>query len=148
MSAVLSSRGFGRSLRCRSKRRMLPLENPSNVARITMSLVPAAALTSGELLQEHMGGSRVVKAFNGIGWEHLRDIGRPTGSADRIGIPISGDDAEAKRVVADLTDQIGFDAVDAEPLAEGGRKHQPGTAVYGKDMKTDELRRTLDTPTP
>ena len=68
----------------------------------------------------------MVKAFNGINWEHLRDHGRAPGDRERLGIPISGDDPEAKASVAALIDAIGFDAVDAGPLAEGGRKHQPG----------------------
>ena len=58
----------------------------------------------------------------------------------RTGIPISGDDEDAKRTVAELIDQIGFDAVDAGTLAEGGRKHQPGSPVYAADLPTDELR--------
>ena len=81
--------------------------------------------TSSELLQAHLSGARVVKAFNAISWGRLRDLGRPSGDPRRIGIPISGDDEEAKRTVAHLIDQIGFDAVDAGTLAEGGRKHQP-----------------------
>jgi predicted dinucleotide-binding enzyme len=82
--------------------------------------------TSSELLQAHLSGARVVKAFNAIYWTRLRDSARPSGDPRRIGIPISGDDQEAKRIVADLIDEIGFDAVDAGTLAEGGRKHQPG----------------------
>jgi 8-hydroxy-5-deazaflavin:NADPH oxidoreductase len=99
--------------------------------------------TSSELLQAHLAGARVVKAFNAINWEHLRDYGRPAGDPDRVGIPISGDDSEAKRAVANLIDEIGFDAVDAGTLAEGGRKHQPGADVYGADLKTAELRAGL-----
>jgi 8-hydroxy-5-deazaflavin:NADPH oxidoreductase len=99
--------------------------------------------TSSELLQEHLPGARVVKAFNAIYWNHLRDLGRPSGDPRRIGIPISGDDEEAKRIVADLVDQIGFDAVDAGTLAEGGRKHQPGATVYTADLTTNELRARL-----
>jgi 8-hydroxy-5-deazaflavin:NADPH oxidoreductase len=82
--------------------------------------------TSSELLQAHLSGARVVKAFNAIYAKSLRDLGRPSGDPERIGIPISGDDQEAKRTVAELIDQIGFDAVDAGTLAEGGRKRQPG----------------------
>ena len=99
--------------------------------------------TSSELLQQHLPAARVVKAFNAIQWQHLRDYGRPVGDPARIGIPVSGDDDDAKRTVAELIDQIGFDAVDAGPLGEGGRKHQPGSAPYAADLRTDELRALL-----
>ena len=99
--------------------------------------------TSSEMLQAHIPNARVVKAFNGINWEHLRDYGREPGDPERIGIPISGDDPEAKRTVAELIDAIGFDAVDAGTLSAGGRKHQPGTPPYGSDLKTAELRARL-----
>jgi hypothetical protein len=79
--------------------------------------------TSSELLQAHMSSARVVKAFNAINWSSLGDQGRPSGDPRRIGIPISGDDQEAKRIVGELIDQIGFDGVDAGSLAEGGKVH-------------------------
>lgn len=99
--------------------------------------------TSSELLQAHLSGARVVKAFNSIYADTLRNKGRASGDPERIAIPISGDDEEAKRTVAELVDQIGFDAVDAGPLAEGGRRHQPGTPVYTAELSAYELRTGL-----
>jgi predicted dinucleotide-binding enzyme len=96
--------------------------------------------TSSELLAEHMKGARVVKACNAIYAAHLRDMARPKGDPKRIAIPISGDDEEAKRVVSELIDEIGFDAVDMGSLAEGGRKHQPGAPIYTVDLSSVELR--------
>ena len=99
--------------------------------------------TSSELLQAHLPGARVVKAFNAIVWTNLRDGGRPAGDADRLGIPISGDDEHAKQTVAELIDEIGFDAVDAGTLAEGGRRHQVGARAYTQGLPTAELRARL-----
>ena len=95
--------------------------------------------TSSELLLAHLPGARVVKAFNAIVWTRLRDDGRPVGDPERLGIPISGDDEQAKRTVAELIDEIGFDPVDAGTLAQGGRKHQPGTPAYTQGLPTAEL---------
>jgi 8-hydroxy-5-deazaflavin:NADPH oxidoreductase len=100
-------------------------------------------ITSSELLQAHLPATRVVKAFNAIRWDHLRDDGRPAGDPERIGIPISGDDESAKRIVAELIEQIGFDPVDAGTLAVGGRKHQPGSPIYTADLSPGELRARL-----
>lgn len=99
--------------------------------------------TSSELVQRHFPEAPVVKAFNAIYWSHLRDFGRANGDRDRIGIPISGDDPLAKDIVSTIIDELGFDAVDAGGLAEGGRKHQPGTTVYTADMHTNQLYATL-----
>ena len=67
----------------------------------------------------HATRNRVVKAFNAIVWTNLRDAGCSPGDPARLGIPISGDDEEAKDTVSQLIDEIGFDAVDAGTLAEG-----------------------------
>ena len=99
--------------------------------------------TSSELLQAHLATARVVKAFNAIAWTHLRDDGRPAGDEQRFGIPISGDDEQAKETVAELIDRIGFDPVDAGTLAAGGRKHQPGGPAYTQGLHTAELRSRL-----
>jgi 8-hydroxy-5-deazaflavin:NADPH oxidoreductase len=99
--------------------------------------------TSSELLQAHLPDARVVKAFNAISWTNLRDAGRPAGDPERLGIPFSGDDERAKRTVAELIDEIGFDPVDAGTLAQGGRKHQVDAPAYGKGLPTTELRSRL-----
>lgn len=83
-----------------------------------------AATVSG-LLQQHLGTARVVKTFNNIFYKHLESLSRPTGtvdrSADRSALPIAGDDVTAKAVVTAFLDSIGYDAVDAGPLAESWR---------------------------
>ena len=99
--------------------------------------------TSSELLQAHLPEARVVKAFNAISWINVRDTGRPAGDPERLGIPLSGDDERAKRTVAELIDEIGFDPVDAGTLAQGGRKHQVDAPAYGKGLPTAQLRSRL-----
>ncbi|WP_043630943.1 NADPH-dependent F420 reductase [Nonomuraea candida] len=89
-----------------------------------------ASATSSELLQEHLPAAKVVKVFNNIFFKHLTALARPAGAADRTALPIAGDDTAAKETVTAFLDAIGFDAVDAGPLAESWRL-QPGTPVYG-----------------
>jgi predicted dinucleotide-binding enzyme len=108
--------------------------------------------TSSELLQAHLPGSRVVKAFNHIQAAHLADQGKPAGTPGRPALAIAGDDDEAKATVASLIDQFGFDVVDLGPLAEGWRV-QPDTPGYGPELDAGGLRqaaadarRSGDTP--
>jgi predicted dinucleotide-binding enzyme len=88
------------------------------------------SITSSQLLQRHLRGAHVVKCFNNIFFKHLRALARPAGSPERSALPIAGDDARAKETVTAFLDAIGYDAVDAGPLAESWRAH-PGTPVYG-----------------
>ncbi|MET7752964.1 NADPH-dependent F420 reductase [Micromonospora sp. NPDC005367] len=94
------------------------------------------ATTSSELLQRHLPQARVVKVFNNINFRHLRTLPRPAGTADRSALPIAGDDADAKAVATAFLDRIGYDTVDAGPLAEG-RRYEPGTPAYGVIYSAD-----------
>ncbi|WP_336922245.1 NADPH-dependent F420 reductase [Aquipuribacter sp. SD81] len=85
--------------------------------------------TTSELLQTHLPGSRVVKVFNNIYFEHLRALARPSGDPERSALAIAGDDEEAKHTVTRLLDEIGYDTYDLGPLAEGWRT-QRDTAAY------------------
>jgi predicted dinucleotide-binding enzyme len=98
--------------------------------------------TTAELLQRHLPTSKVVKAFNHIYAAELTTDGRPAGTKNRRALVIAGDDPEAKRTVAQLIDQFGFDTVDAGALKEGWRI-QRDTPGYGPRRTAEELRRDL-----
>ncbi|WP_033338693.1 NADPH-dependent F420 reductase [Catenuloplanes japonicus] len=89
----------------------------------------AEETTTSELLQAHLPESTVVKGFNNIYYLHLAGLARPSGSADRSGLPIAGDDATAKKTVAAFLDAIGYDAHDVGGLAESWR-FQRDTPAY------------------
>ena len=84
--------------------------------------------TTSQMLQDHLPTSAVVKAFNNIYFENLRDLARPAGG-ERSALPIAGDDADAKAAVTELLDQLGYDAHDVGDLAEGWRT-QRDTPAY------------------
>ncbi len=90
----------------------------------------SGALTSSELIQQHLAPAAVVKVFNNIFFKHLESLSRPSGAPDRSYLPIAGDDPAAKAAVTAFLDSIGYGAVDAGALAESWRQ-QPGTPVYG-----------------
>lgn len=104
--------------------------------------------TSSELLEQHLGGARLVKGFNTIWYEHLITQGDTSLPADgRRVIFIAGDDSNAKEVVAKLIDDIGFTAVDSGFLKEGGKLQQPGSPIYNQELTAQAaaavLSRTL-----
>ncbi|AXI78874.1 NADP oxidoreductase [Peterkaempfera bronchialis] len=105
----------------------------------------SGATTSSEKIRDQLGGADVVKAFNAIHWENIRDRGRPKGDPERLAIPISGGDEDAKAVVAGLIRDIGFDPLDAGYLGRGGSKHQPGTRLYGAELNAEEASALLHT---
>jgi hypothetical protein len=92
-------------------------------------------------------GAPVFKVFNGIFWKHLLANGKPAGADGRIALPIAGADGPGKKVVFDLIEDLGFDAVDAGTVEESWRQ-QPGTPVYGKDYGPEDTRRALAEASP
>ena len=86
-------------------------------------------LTSSELVQRHLAGASVVKAFNNITTPHLAALGRPSGSPERSALPVTGNDRNAKERVAALLDDLGYDTVDLGSLAESWR-FSPNTPLY------------------
>lgn len=107
------------------------------------------ATTTSELVQAQLGEARVVKAFNNIAAPALGSLATPAGSGDRTALPIAGDDEAAKAAVVDFLDDLGYDAVDVGPLAEGWR-FQRDTAAYavpyfGPGGREDPRRVSADT---
>ena len=87
-------------------------------------------LTDSEYLVSFLPGAEVVKVFNNIFYQHLLNLARAAGATDRTALPIVGDSATAKAIVAEFLDSIGYGVVDAGALPDGWRQ-QPGTPVYG-----------------
>lgn len=87
---------------------------------------PVAALddggdTTSEIVQRHLTGAKVVKAWNAILERDIDKDARANGAVDRRALPIAGDDAGAKAIVAELFDDLGYDVLDAGALKEGWR---------------------------
>jgi predicted dinucleotide-binding enzyme len=71
--------------------------------------------SAGELIAGWAQGARVVKCFNTVGFNIMANASFSQGE---VALFYCGDDVEAKKVVADLATELGFEALDAGPLTQ------------------------------
>jgi 8-hydroxy-5-deazaflavin:NADPH oxidoreductase len=95
--------------------------------------------STSEIVQHSLPDSRVVKAFNHMGYHDLEDEARPAGTRGRKAIAIAGDETGDLATVAGIVGDLGFDPVVAGPLAQGVRL-EPGTEPFGANVDAEELR--------
>jgi 8-hydroxy-5-deazaflavin:NADPH oxidoreductase len=91
------------------------------------------------VLQQHLPGSKVVRAFSMLDAADMSGDGHPAGDPKRRAIAIAGDDAAAKQLVAGLVEEFGFDVVDLGGLAESWRV-DPGQKGFVTRQTAGELR--------
>ncbi|MEP6842082.1 MAG: NAD(P)-binding domain-containing protein [Pseudolysinimonas sp.] len=91
------------------------------------------------LVARAIPGARVVKTLNHIGYHELEEQRRPAGAQDRVALGAVGDDPDAVAQVLAFLEQIGFDAVDGGPLANGVAL-QPGSPLFGAPHRVDSFR--------
>jgi predicted dinucleotide-binding enzyme len=87
---------------------------------------------SSEIVAGLVPGARVVKAFNTA----LAAVfeGDPRVGGGRTVVFLSGDDASAKKAVADIVEAVGFATIDLGDLATGGRIQQLGGPLAGTHL--------------
>jgi predicted dinucleotide-binding enzyme len=90
------------------------------------------------VVREHFPSARVVKSLNQLGYHELDELRRPQGAPDRIAVGAAGDDAAAVGAVMQLIDRLGFDPVDAGPLANG-RVLEPDGSPFATTYSAGEL---------
>ncbi len=90
------------------------LVDVTNVLGPQMQLALGYTTSGAEELQKKAPGAKVVKAFNAVFAENMST---GTVKGQKIACFVAADDPAAKNVVLDMARDIGFDAVDAGPLA-------------------------------
>ena len=80
---------------------------------LRQGLVIGHTTSGAEQIAHWADGACVVKAFNTTGWQNMAD---PTYGSQGLSMLLCGDGAEAKKVVAGLVEQLGFEPVDVGPL--------------------------------
>ncbi|WP_083966925.1 NADPH-dependent F420 reductase [Demequina globuliformis] len=99
--------------------------------------------TSSEIVAAHLSDSRVVKAFNHLGYHDVDERHRPHGAADRLAVAIAGDDDAAVRATTEVVDALGFDPLRIGNLARG-RFLQPGAPAFGAATDARALLDAID----
>lgn len=87
--------------------------------------------TSSEIVADLAPGAKVIKAFNTVPMSWISDF---SPSKRKTALFVSGNDADAKKVVSDLIEEIGFHSLDLGSLAAGGRLQQTGGPLVGVEL--------------
>lgn len=96
---------------------------------------------TSELVQELLSESRVVKAFNHMGYHDLDEGPKPAGAVGRRGIGIAGDDPADIDGASLLVDAAGFDPVLVGTLHDSFSL-QPGSELFGANFAAADVRST------
>ena len=100
-------------------------------------VVDLEGASSNEVVASEPPWARVVKGLNTLQARDILARGQPGGSLHRIAVPICGNDA-AKRLVAGLVDEIGFDGIDIGALPNG-RWSEPERPLFARNCTAAEL---------
>jgi predicted dinucleotide-binding enzyme len=99
--------------------------------------------STSELVQSFLPASRVVKAFNHMGYHDLDEGPREHGDPGRKGLALAGDDPADVSAVAALIDAVGFDPVLAGTLRDS-ISLEPGSELFGANFSASAVRAALD----
>ena len=100
----------------------------------------ALAKGTGVASPQFLPGARIVRAYNEVGYNRMRDDAHRAG--ERLGIPLAGDDAQALKTAVRLVQDAGHEPVVVGGLARA-REFDYGTPVFGRPMTAAELRKAL-----
>jgi 8-hydroxy-5-deazaflavin:NADPH oxidoreductase len=95
--------------------------------------------TAPGVLQAHLPASKVVRGFSMLDAADMSGDGHAKGDPKRRALALAGDDPAAKRLVARLYDEFGFDAVDLGGLDESWRV-DPGQPAFVTRQNLAELQ--------
>lgn len=109
---------------------LIDTTNPYGSPGRPLALDPAAS-TAAARVAARVPGSHVVKAFNTLYNVTLAEQSRRGG--ERLAIPVTGDEASARSVVAGLVRDAGDEPVELGGLSEAWRQ-EPSGPLYSQEL--------------
>jgi hypothetical protein len=108
------------------------LEPPDiSLAGVARSRAALKGRTSSEIVAEMAVGARIVKSISNMPMAWIQDF---SPNKPRTVIFTSGDDTEAKQLMIELINSVGFVAIDLGSLATGGAMHEVGAPLSGIEL--------------
>ena len=92
---------------------------------------------AGLVMAGKLPGARVVKAFTTMWTGYLKQHAHRDGK--KVAVALAGDEAEDKKIVAQLIREAGFEPVDLGSLAES-RPLDPPSSIWNEVLTADEVR--------
>jgi hypothetical protein len=91
---------------------------------------------SGLTTRDRLPDARLVRSFSTVNYRELQSQAHRL--ADRVAVPMAGDDPQAKEIVARLIRDAGFEPYDLGPLADSSPL-DPGGALFGRAMTRRQI---------
>lgn len=101
-------------------------------------------MTQSEAVQQHLKYSRVVKAFNHMGYHHLLDAVNLEDKLGRKAMAIAGDSQHDVAIVEHLVRSVGLDPLVIGDLSSG-HALEAGMPAFGANLARSELAGLLHT---
>src|SRR5690606_24095249 len=95
-------------------------------------------ISTSKLIQDFLPASRIVRAFNHMGYHDLEEESRPTGAEGRKAIAVAGDRETDVAEVTGIVEDFGFDPLLIGPLS-AGLQLQPGHPAFGANKPREQL---------
>jgi predicted dinucleotide-binding enzyme len=90
-------------------------------------------MPTGVTVAGFIPGSKVVKAFNHLYCKWIEADAHVDNNGKRVSF-ISGDDAEANKIVKDIISSLGFEVIELGSLEQGGNITDIGTPLSGLNL--------------
>lgn len=105
---------------------VIDVTNPLEFSSGGPALAVGHTDSGGEIVQRWLADSKVVKAFNSIGNQHMVKPDFADGPPDMF---ICGNDGDSKKTVTELTESLGWQVVDIGGI-EGSRYLEPLAMIW------------------